>query len=263
MKTMNVHNLSIAALCPKEEARFTLNAIHITPEFTEATDGHFLMRVDKPDISQDSFPTIPDGNGGTLEPNEEPALLGTDECAVLCKALKMKTPIPVLATAALVRNGSARYVVATDLETVTKKAVMDGAVSFPDVDRAMPKAEDADFVIGFDVHLLARVFTQMARMSDKGKINTVTLRFEKPVIGKPIMGSSRVAYKPVRLEMRTAALQNVVAAMAPTTDIAADEFWKKKAKKKPAAKADDPDDPILATPAEIAECLPEAEGGIQ
>src|SRR3954469_16120118 len=42
---LNRHNLSVVEMASKDASRFGLNGVHVTPEFSEASDGHCAIRV--------------------------------------------------------------------------------------------------------------------------------------------------------------------------------------------------------------------------
>jgi len=64
VKLYNRHNFNIASLLPKGYGYNVQGNLHITDKYTEASNGHFLIRISTQDILREDLPT----NNG-LEPN--------------------------------------------------------------------------------------------------------------------------------------------------------------------------------------------------
>lgn len=223
--TMNAHNLTIANLADKGESRFTLAGIQVTPTYTAVTDGHCLMKVTNPDIPADGFPI-----GDALTLSGTSAVLSTEHALALAKSLPKKTTIPVLSTVALCSNGALdedgkpfRYVVANDLENVTKKPVMAKA-NFPDIDRVIPSRENMDFAITVNAALLADILQQLERMNkNKANMVPVTMYFQAPRANKSQPG--KTISQAIRMESKTDAGQDVTSVLMPVRGDADDAFW--------------------------------------
>lgn len=160
---LNKHNLNIAALCSKEESRFTLNSILVTPDATVETDGHQLVKVTlPPDMKAESFP-VREGQSPAVD-SWKPFLLPASEALNIAKALPKKTTMPVLKYAAVTedtdKNGHSSIAV-TDLEMARVFNTKKPEGNFPDFERIMPKKEDAEFRIAFNAELLRRVLQQV------------------------------------------------------------------------------------------------------
>jgi hypothetical protein len=108
---LNVHNLSIAALCSKETTRFTLNGIGVFPPkpgtfagahgATVVTDGHLLLAVERPDLPCDSYPELSTGDDAyKVRPLSEPAFVVPADSALAAAKAIPKSMIPVLECAA-------------------------------------------------------------------------------------------------------------------------------------------------------------------
>lgn len=234
-KTVNRHNLSIANLADKgDRSRFTLSAIHVTPEYTEVTDGHVLMRVANPDLTSDSFPVAPGLNAA-----EGNAILSRENALDLIKALPSKNRIPILATAALCSNGTVdadgkptRYMVVTDLENVVKKAV-ETKGNFPDTDRVIPKVDSMEFAIGFDARLLGALCDQFIRMGNKKQIIPMQFHFQAPSEKKDYKGTvSGYHCQAALITGKTEEYQDVTAVIMPIKGDT-ETFWIDKRKRTP------------------------------
>ena len=114
---LNRHNLNIAKLASKEESRFTLSAIRVTPVETVVTDGRVLVRVSNPTMPVEQFPALP---GATITDDFNPFNLPAAAALQLAKSFKKRCTIPVLGCAAVDTGGELAHVVTTDLENVTR-----------------------------------------------------------------------------------------------------------------------------------------------
>lgn len=179
---LNKHNLNIAALADKEKSRFTLNAIQVSPERTAETDGHQLVIVSTVKTDAADFPQVPG-----MEPpvdSFKPFLLPAAEALNIAKALPKKTPIPVLANAAVSAetdvNGHS-VIGVTDLENARAFRTQKPEGNFPDIDRVIPNLEGATLTIGFNPALLAKVLKQIESFQ-QGKFGppSCTLSFYGP-----------------------------------------------------------------------------------
>lgn len=183
---LNKYNLAIAALCSKEEARFTHRGIWVTPKETVETDGHQLMRVTMPEADPDSFPEVPGAGKATRV--FEPFLLDAGDAIALQRALPKKTTIPILEYAAVstLKDGST-VVVTTDLQqTQTARIPQNQDKKFVDWERVTPALDKAGFQIRLDAALLGPVLKQIelfARDKDKGGGAYVDFSFGDPQSG--------------------------------------------------------------------------------
>lgn len=167
---LNRHNLAIAALASKEESRFTLNALHVTPDYTAETDGHQLVKVTRPKlaVSSSSFPEIP---GQPLATDDfKPFLLPAADARELAKSLPKKSTIPILQCAAIAQveepigDGEETKlrttVMTTDLSSA-KFVRPDMPGNFPDIDRVIPNPNKATFAICLDAAILKNLMAQV------------------------------------------------------------------------------------------------------
>jgi hypothetical protein len=186
---LNKHNLNIAALCSKEESRFTLKAILVTPEASVETDGHQLIKVTLPNLKVESFPDI--ANKPKPVDTWKPFLLPASEALNIVKALPKKSSIPVLKCAAVTeatdQNGHASILV-TDLEMTREFNPKKPEGNFPDYERVMPKDEEVEYRTAFNPELLGRVLKQVQDFISEDKtvrrgirhFNGCILSFTKP-----------------------------------------------------------------------------------
>lgn len=179
---LNKHNLNIAALCSKEESRFTLNSILVTPQATVETDGHQLVKVTlPPDMKAEAFP-IREGQPPAVD-TWKPFLLPASEALNIAKALPKKTTLPILKHAAVTEdtdsNGHSSIAV-TDLEMARVFNTKKPEGNFPDFERVIPKKEDAEFRIAFNAELLRRVLQQVEAFRAEQHNTECVLSFASP-----------------------------------------------------------------------------------
>jgi hypothetical protein len=178
MLLLNKHSFTPAKILPKTAERYTCSALCITPEYTEATDGHRLIRVTNPTMKATNFPVI-DG----FSPNGDPKrfLLPTKTALAIQKAIPSGESIPILNYAAVTTehgaNGESLAVAVTDLAA-------------PQVFRSRPETtkypESADKVINpdtpptFQVTVNAAYLAELATIAkgfSSGSAPNVTLTF--------------------------------------------------------------------------------------
>ena len=171
---LNKHNLAIADLASKDESRYTLTAIRVTPKWTATTNGHYLVTVTLPKLKDSQFPRI-DGfnptNGTT-----PPFLLHRDDALAIGKSIPRKQSIPVLETAAIGATADGKIQVAvTDLDSpkLTVPRKMDG--QFPNIDAVIPNGEKRTLRIGLDAAYLAKLAKSALATCDNGRRHEVTI----------------------------------------------------------------------------------------
>jgi hypothetical protein len=209
---LNKHNLEIAELASKDESRFTLNAIYVTPEATVETDGHQLVMVTTPDIDAESFPATP---GVTPTKKFKPFLLDAETALKIAKAIPRKTTLPVLACVAIgsesdkeppkaakgedQQPGTAVLAV-NNLESpqVFQPKKMKG--NFPDYERVIPKPGSEFFQVGFDLNILVPVLERFQKFLKPDRNikppAPVSFQFQQPTEGS----SGAINHNALRLD---------------------------------------------------------------
>jgi DNA polymerase III sliding clamp (beta) subunit (PCNA family) len=151
---LNNANLKVVAAASTDELRRGLVSIHVTPEGTEATNGHILARVGLP---------------YQYEPDDIPATCPTEAAANLksfvipagavksLKTFKAKN-LPALNNTLFVdvaktnANGTAHFT-ATDREQISSPTITKLDTEFPDTSRVIPTDEPA-YRVGFNIEYL-------------------------------------------------------------------------------------------------------------
>ena len=163
---LNRHNLNIAKLAAKDESRYTLTGIRVSPDETMCTDGHQLTRVTTPKVDVEQFPVK---DGFTPTRDFEPFLLPSQAALSIARALPKRSTIPILLNAAIGKqtdvNGCAQIAV-TDLDDyqIFTPRKMDG--KFPDYERVIPNKADATFTIGLNPLQLLAILQQVKGFVD-------------------------------------------------------------------------------------------------
>lgn len=95
--------LGLAKLAPKEESRFSLTAIAVESKCATVTNGHYLVNVSGPRVSDKDFPETPGLVHKTFAdgPMAEVVLVARDAALAALKALPRKTTLPTLQNAAM------------------------------------------------------------------------------------------------------------------------------------------------------------------
>ena len=162
---LNKHNLAIAALASKDQTRYALHGLHITPTETAATDGHCLGRVTLPDFPRGDFPVV-----GVEESDKPfaPCIIPKDAADRLAKQLPKKASIPILENALVDierSQGDTFRAVTTDRDTTQPLEVSKVEGEFPTLDNVMPTGEPV-LTVGFNALLLAQVLKVAGSITD-------------------------------------------------------------------------------------------------
>lgn len=172
---LNKHNLSIASFASKEESRYTLQGILVTPKATVATNGHYLVWVsDAKDRKAKDYPQVL-GFAGASD-TFTPFILSRDAALAIAKVTPSKERIPILNHVAVAKDGNAMAV--TDLERPQVFPVRHVEGKFPQYEVVIPKYEDAVARITLSAEYLAQIAKQFAGFADK-RNTPVTLSFYK------------------------------------------------------------------------------------
>ena len=165
---LNKHNLNLAKLTAKEESRYTINGVLISPTETIVADGHLATILNVPDLEiEGADPVFPFIEGFTPAKRDfEPFILSRNDCLDLVKRIPKSPTIPVLENVALGQgpNGKASFAV-TDLDRDQIISVRTIQGQFPNVKQCFPTPDDAKAVVTVDAHLLIGVLTQYRELN--------------------------------------------------------------------------------------------------
>ncbi len=171
---LNKHNLSITQFATRDESRYTLNAILVTPKETVATNGFTLARVTTPKgLKVENFPVTPGVKPSTTF---RPFNLPLDAADTIRKAIPKKTTIPILdnvmidgkATDAKPDDGTPDCAVlaVNDLENPQVFRPRKEEGKFPNWQAVIPKREGAKAVFTLDARYLAKLAAWVAKFAD-------------------------------------------------------------------------------------------------
>ena len=165
VKVFNRGNFSIAALAGKEESwgDSPQSKLHITPEFTEVTNGHYLLQVSRPEVEKEEIPNGRDGES----PIDEPVtmLMSRDRALQIEKAIPKNGNHPILNNAWPVnQTDNSVSFLTTDLqkEDVIKAEKEDGR--YPATDIIWPK-DNPVIEIGFNPDYMIKLCQQFKKNS--------------------------------------------------------------------------------------------------
>jgi hypothetical protein len=151
---INATNLKVGMAASKDITRRNLMSIHVTPDYTEATNGHIVARVGLPfQFPCEDIPSAcPTQDSVHLRPFIMPA-----DTAMKMKPCKVKN-LPCLDGQFYVDvegtnlNGKARFT-SFDLDNLQAPELVKIDMDYPDIDRVIPSG-DPEFRQGFNIEYL-------------------------------------------------------------------------------------------------------------
>ncbi len=176
-KTMlRAEHLRVARLATKEESRYSLSAIRVTPDTVEVTDGHLLLLAEHEPIDPATLPVIE----GVTPGNVESFCLSQSDALAILRAIPKKkrfedAAIPQIGTESNA-NGCAIIGISDGSSTqVFKPRKAEGL--FPNIQTCIPRTVDRPVSITFDPTLMVALCTQIADLTKgTGRIQAVTMR---------------------------------------------------------------------------------------
>jgi hypothetical protein len=167
----NKFNFDLASLAAGEQ-RYCLNGIHVTNDFTEVTNGHYLMRISTPQINPDELPYGPNQEKPYTGPIN--AIVSADAAKQIQKNIPKNGNLPILNNAFPGPNtkedGSSIEFVTTDLETWNPVSVRPVGAKYPNCDAVWPKKQP-NLVMGFNPDYMMKLCQQFK----KNKVKVVKL----------------------------------------------------------------------------------------
>ncbi len=165
MRLLNKANLELAELTEKDNYR-GLNAIRVTGEFTEATDGKVLVRVGLPNEDPSDYPVI---DGVPRNGDNPDVLIRQDQASALAKAIVRKTTLPILQHAVISVDGDKVIGATTDLgkQTILPTAGelrVNG--NYPDTDAVIPPEDRPAVKVPVNAKILLQVLKYLVRYTE-------------------------------------------------------------------------------------------------
>ncbi len=137
---LNKNNLRIVKFV--DETRIGLQNLHVTPDYTEACDGHTLVRVSiNKDLKDKDFPSI---SPFSLSDNQSTeVLLDSKAVRESLDNLPKKTTRPILLNALLdaPKSGGRSFLYTTDTDATQANISRNPNVKYPGTDKVIPKGD--------------------------------------------------------------------------------------------------------------------------
>jgi len=191
MLIINKHNLNVVKAASKDETRPALNSLHVTPEYTEATDGHVLIRTEIPKLKLSDYPECEDSLTGRTKSYTVPV----PDVVTAAKNMK-KSTLPILdMTARIACKGKKVQILSTNLDTVqsissTNMEKGETGNPYPDTDQVFPAADREKITIRLDVAVLT-ILIDYLKTAGKGKVyNTVDFEITPANLSGPIIAKA-------------------------------------------------------------------------
>lgn len=154
-------SIDVVAFGASEESRYHFNAIHITNEYVQATDGHMLVRVTHPKMNADDYPETP-GSGFEEAIN---CIIARGDL----KSLKIpkKSPLPILQHVCLSQENGNILLTTGDLSAMQTLKIHPVDADYPETDQVIP--EKGGLCFSVDAKLLKVICDYVAKQSPKDK----------------------------------------------------------------------------------------------
>jgi hypothetical protein len=174
---LNQLNLYLANLTTKEESRYSLSSIRVSPQDTRVTDGHIAVIVTLPPrVLPEHFPQM---NGLTPTLDFEPFLLNYAAALEIARAIPSKPTVPALGFAAIGAesnlNGSA-VIGVTDLDNPKLFQPVKSEGGFPDLSLVMPDPAKALVTVPVNPNYLLKIARELANFTKNERSPVVQLR---------------------------------------------------------------------------------------
>ena len=157
--------MGLVNIAAKEKFRYDLNRIHVTEEYTEATDGHCLMRVKKDEMDPTDYPLA--GIPGHEFKDDIDIQIPIDSIKNLKNPAESR--LPILKFACVSTNDKEVYVSTTNLQTVNSvtipETIQEG--KYPDTNQVIPKFKSDAIKFGLDARLIGKVFDYANKHGNK------------------------------------------------------------------------------------------------
>lgn len=169
----NKTNLNVSKLCDISRQYLGL---HVTNNYTEATDGHIAVRVEALKQDPEDMPGCPgEFNQAPIEEDFN-VIINKDNAAKLLKSLP-KSSLPIIDRKTWVYSNDKEMIgfSMTDLESWNPLILRKEEATFPDIDAVLPK-EDKQ---GFEITLDANILSKLANFYASNCKNSIKLIFHK------------------------------------------------------------------------------------
>jgi len=169
----NKNNFQIADLAPKEGGYYQ-DGVHVTNDYTEVTNGHYVVRVSTPKDGKKLVEEFPFGIGKKpVELEKNGCIISSKFAKAVSDAIPKKPTLPVLENTVTVESAKDDIEFAvTDLDVTRFLRGRKVDSKFPDIDAAIPK-QNSEHVVSVNPDYLIKILQQFKKM----KIETVRFDF--------------------------------------------------------------------------------------
>lgn len=167
----NRNNFSIASLCAEKE-RYYLHGIHFTPEHTEVTNGHYLVRVSAPFSGKDletALNDLPKVEGYEPKENgEECFTFPATTCVEVERSIPKERVLTQLNHAWITKNTTKEEVEFVTYDMNTTKPIKAKKIEgrWPNSDMIMPK-DEPEMTLGFNPDYMLKICNVFKKMKLK------------------------------------------------------------------------------------------------
>lgn len=159
---LNKNNLNIAKLASKEDSKYTLAGILVTPQNTVVTDGVVLFVVANSALDVAEFPKVGDAQAIG---DYKSFILSSETALNILKVLPKNEPIPLLNHAAVVavqesETGTIATIITTNLETSNRFDAHCTSGTFPMWEAVLPDPDKAKLTLTVDAKRLISLLQQ-------------------------------------------------------------------------------------------------------
>lgn len=184
---LNKNNLPVADAASTDDTRPALQSVHVTPEYTEATDGHIFARVSLQTVFEDDdFPEVAGFEATEPDPKEEILIPASDVKSLRQALPKGKTTrtLPILGHVRIdphVKDNRISAAV-TDLTSPQVRKIHAGDGPYPkDIDKIIfPDHPDKKLVKRFSFYFNPKLMIRLLKIADEvcdSECAGVTLEF--------------------------------------------------------------------------------------
>ena len=175
----NKTNLNVSKLC--DTSRHYLG-LHVTNNYTEATDGHIAVRVEAMKQDPSDMPGCPGEINQSPIEEDFSVIISKDNAVKLLKSLP-KSRLPAIDQKTWVYSNDKEMIgfSMTDLESWTPLILRKEEAKFPDIDACLPKENKQ----GFEITLDANILSKLANFYASNCKNSIKLIFHKQENGDP------------------------------------------------------------------------------
>lgn len=172
----NRHNFSIASLCPKAEDRYIANGIHLTKDYTEVTNGHYLIRVNVPFKGEskekiEHYPSLEGKEIKTDFPLDQSVIVDFETAKDIEKAIPKHKTLDILNHAIISTDSNDKETEFITYDLVRQKSIksVNSGGRYPNTEAVLKPSEESNktLIIGVNPEYLMKLGQQFKKMGCK------------------------------------------------------------------------------------------------